>query len=107
MRPELRGRPLVIGGAPEERRLVVECSPEAEKEGVRRGMALREARARCREAIFLEAHPALHRESAERMLDALDLVSPLVEESALGCAYVGLDGLTAGETDRPGLQHLF
>jgi hypothetical protein len=28
-RPELCGRPVVLGGAPEETRAVVECSPEA------------------------------------------------------------------------------
>jgi hypothetical protein len=93
-RPDLRDQPLVIGGAPEDRKVVVECSPEAEREGVRHGMALREARARCRNAAFLEAHPALYRESYGRMLDALESISPLVEESDLGCAYVGLEGLS-------------
>ncbi|MGE3597021.1 MAG: DNA polymerase Y family protein, partial [Dehalococcoidia bacterium] len=91
--PELCGRPVVIGGAPEERKAVVVCSPEAEREGVRRGMPLRQARARCRDAIFLEARPSLYRDHFDRMLDALEQVSPLVEGAGLGRAYVGLDGL--------------
>src|SRR5688572_16751577 len=77
--PELCGRPVVIGGAPEERKAVVVCSPEAEREGVRRGMSLRQARAHCHNAVFLEARPGLYRERFDQMLDALDLVSPLVE----------------------------
>jgi len=97
-RPELCGRPVVLGGAPEETRVVVECSPEAEGQGVRRGMSLREARAFCREALFIEAHPALYRDRYEQMLDALEGISPVVEEAEPGCAYVGLDGLTG----RPG-----
>src|SRR5579885_2184187 len=96
-RPELCVRSLVIGGAAEEARRVVECSPEAEQQGVRRGMPLREARAYCREALFLDARPALYRERHERMLAALEAVSPLVEGAEPGCAYVGLDGL-AGRT---------
>jgi nucleotidyltransferase/DNA polymerase involved in DNA repair len=91
--PELCGRPVVIGGAPEERKAVVVCSPEAEREGVRRGMPLRQARARCRDAIFIEARSSLYRDHFDRMLDALEQVSPLVEGAGLGCAYVGLDGL--------------
>lgn len=92
-RPELCVRSLVIGGAAEEVRSVVECSPEAEQQGVRRGMPLREARAFCREALFLDARPALYRERHERMLAALEAVSPVVEGAEPGCAYVGLDGL--------------
>jgi nucleotidyltransferase/DNA polymerase involved in DNA repair len=92
-RPELCGRPVVIGGAPEERKAVVVCSPEAGREGVRRGMPLRQALARCRDAIFIEARPSLYRDRFDRMLDALEQVSPLVEGAELGCAYIGLDGL--------------
>jgi prepilin signal peptidase PulO-like enzyme (type II secretory pathway) len=42
-RPDLRGRPLVIGGAPEQRKAVLDCSPEAEAQGARPGMPLRQA----------------------------------------------------------------
>src|SRR5581483_3462814 len=66
---------------------------EAEQQGVRRGMPLREARAFCREALFLDARPALYRERHECMLAALDALSPVVEGAEPGCAYVGLDGL--------------
>src|SRR5262245_1121058 len=93
-RPELRGRAVVLGGAPEERKAVVACSPEAEREGVRRGMSLREARAHCRDATFLEARQSLYRERFDRMLDALDGISPVVEGAEPGCAYAGLDGLS-------------
>src|SRR5438477_7538217 len=95
-RPELRGQPVVVGGAPEDRAVVVECSPQAEREGVRRGMPLRSARAHCRGAVFIDAHPAFYRERYDRMLDALqERVSPVVEEADPGCACVGLDGLQA------------
>jgi nucleotidyltransferase/DNA polymerase involved in DNA repair len=93
LRLELLGRPVVIGGAPEERKAVVVCSPEAEREGVRRGMPLREARAHCQDATFIEARPELYRDLFHLMLDALEDVSPVVEGAEIGCAYVGIDGL--------------
>jgi len=96
-RPELRGQPVVIGGAPEERKAVVDCSPRAFREGVRRGMPLREALSRCPEGIFLVARHALYREVAAAMSLALDQVSPLFEPASgstvLGRFFVGLDGL--------------
>jgi nucleotidyltransferase/DNA polymerase involved in DNA repair len=92
-RPELHGRPVILGGAPEERRQVVECSPTAERDGVRRQMSLREALVRCRDAAFLEARPSLYADTAVRMLDALEEVSPIVEGAAPGCAFVDLTGL--------------
>lgn len=92
-RPELRGCPVVLGGAPEERAVVVECTVQAERFGVRRGMALREALARCRDAVFLEAHPTHYAEVFRQMLDTLDRVSPIVEAGAPGTAYLDLTGL--------------
>src|SRR5262249_57502903 len=66
-RPELRGRPIVVGGAPEERKAVVDCSPDARRCGVRRGMPLREALNRCSEAVFLTARPTLYPDVAAAM----------------------------------------
>jgi DNA polymerase-4/protein ImuB len=101
-RPELRGRPVVLGGAPEERKLVVECSPAAARFGIRRDTPLREALTRCRDAVFLESRPRVYIEAFGRMLDALEHVSPVVEGVRLGCAFVDLTGLpgvagTSGE----------
>jgi nucleotidyltransferase/DNA polymerase involved in DNA repair len=93
MRLELRGRPVVLGGAPEERKVVVECSPEAERAGVRRDMSLREALVRCRDAVFLEARPHMYIAAFEQMLNAVEQISPVVEDGAPGCAFLELTGL--------------
>jgi nucleotidyltransferase/DNA polymerase involved in DNA repair len=101
--PEWRDRPVVVGGAPGERPVVVECSVQAERAGVRRGLPLREALARCHDAVVVEARPTRYADEFERMLTALEQVSPVVEGAALGCAFVDLTGLpgvgdAAGET---------
>src|SRR2546425_11135562 len=66
-RPELAGRPVVVGGAPEERKAVLACSAEARARGVRVGIPLRDALARCPEAVLLEARPARSAAPAEAL----------------------------------------
>ncbi|MBI2953276.1 MAG: DNA polymerase Y family protein [Chloroflexi bacterium] len=109
-RPELRAQPVVIGGTPDERKVVLDCSPEAARHGVQIGMPLREALSRCREAAFLDAQHTLYRETAAAIDHALGLISPLVEPACsetfgtsigfgagMGQDFVGLDGLGGDE----------
>lgn len=78
-RPELEGRPLVLGGGPGERRLVQLCSPEAEQAGVQPGLPLREVLALCRDAVILQPDPVRTAEVLEEALSRLERVSPIVE----------------------------
>jgi len=86
-------RPVVIGETPDQRKAVLDCSPEAEAQGTRPGRPLRQALALCRDAIFLPPHPLLYRDVFESVLDVLETFSPEVEEDALGRAYLNADGL--------------
>jgi protein ImuB len=84
-RPELRGAPLVVGGAPHERRTVWDCSPDARRAGVQPGMPLRRALALCHEAVFVEPRPVLYTDTLNAIVEALENVSPHVEPpDALG-----------------------
>jgi DNA polymerase-4 len=53
-RPELAGRPVVIGGRPGGRGMVAAASREARRCGVRVGMALAQAALRCPDGVFLD-----------------------------------------------------
>src|SRR3954452_10483336 len=77
--PAWDGRPLVLGGAPGERQVVQLCSPEAELAGLRPGLPLREVVARCPEAIVVRPDPVRVGAVLERVLTALQRVSPSVE----------------------------
>lgn len=70
-RPELAGRPVVVGGDGDPRRprqVVATASYEARAFGVHAGLPLARARARCPEAVFLASdHPAYDAASAEVM----------------------------------------
>lgn len=53
-RPELAGRPVVIGGRPGSRGMVAAASREARKCGIRVGMPLSQASIRCPDGVFLD-----------------------------------------------------
>jgi DNA polymerase-4/protein ImuB len=100
--PSLCRRPVVIGETPDQRKNVLDCSPEAGLQGVHPGMPLRQALALCRDAVFLPPHPALYREVFDSILKVLEDFSPEVEDSHPGCAYLNADGLALhydGELD--------
>ncbi len=83
----LAGRPVIVY----QRNAVVDASLEAH--GVVRGLPLRQAKALCPHAVFLEANVSLYRDVAGAMLDALERVAPLVEDAELGVAYADISGL--------------
>ncbi len=97
-RPELAGRPVVVGGDgnPHRRRQVVAtASYEARAHGVRSGMSLTEAVRRCPAAVFLPSdHPAYDAASAQVMA-TLRSFPVVVEVWGWDEAFVG------AETDDP------
>src|SRR5438128_1254504 len=93
--PAWDGRPLVLGGAPGERRVVQLCSSEAEAAGVRPGLPLREVVPLCPVAIVLQPDPVRTAAVVETVLADLQRVSPLVEPGDDGYLYLDLRGLRA------------
>ncbi len=91
--PSLRRRQIVIGETPDQRKAVLDCSPEAEAQGVRAGMPLRQALALCREAVFLPPHPSHYSDVFDAMLTTLEDFSPEVEQASSGRAYLNAGGL--------------
>lgn len=94
-RPELDGTPLVLGSPPGARPLVRDATPEAAAHGIRPGLGLREVIALCPEAIILPPHPPREAAVRDRIVAALEALSPLVEPDPAhpGCCYVDLRGL--------------
>lgn len=90
--PSLADRPLIIGDS-DQPKTVLDCSPRAQAAGVRPGMIIRQAMSRCPDAVFLPPDPTHYRDTWESALIALDGISPEVEDSRLGRAYVNIAGL--------------
>src|SRR3972149_3069088 len=89
--PSLRGCPAIVARASGSQKLVLDYSPGLE--GLQRDMPLQEALARHGEVRLLPADVPRYWSVFNGILDALEEKSPLVEGAALGCAYIGLDGL--------------
>src|ERR687895_853098 len=94
-RPELRGRPVVVGGSgdPSQRRAVVAtASYEARAFGIRSGMPLRTAAKRCPDAVFLPADNAHYEEVSEEVMATLrDRPGVVVEVMGWDEAFVGAE----------------
>ncbi len=91
--PELRGRPVVVGGSPFKWRSVVSAaSYEAREYGIHSAMSTKQAYRLCPDAVF--CRPRFHRyEYFSKMVFAiLRKYSPLVEPASIDEAYIDLTG---------------
>jgi DNA polymerase-4 len=91
-RPELRGRPVVVGGRPDQRGVVTAASYEARKFGVHSAMPLRTAGKLCPHAVFLDGHHEKYGEWSDRVATILGKFSPIVEMVSIDEAYLDLAG---------------
>ena len=90
--PSLRGKPVIIGGRPDQRGVVSAASYAARAYGVHSAMPLRNAGRLCPQGIFLEGHPERYREYSQRVKKVLQSFSPLIEMASIDEAYVDLTG---------------
>jgi DNA polymerase IV len=91
-RPELRGKPVVVGGRPDQRGVVSAASYEARKFGIHSAMPLRTAGRLCPHAIFLDGHHERYAEWSDRIATILVKFSPIVEMVSIDEAYLDLAG---------------
>lgn len=91
-RPELRGKPVVVGGRPDQRGVVTAASYEARKYGIQSAMPLRTAGRLCPHAIFLDGHHAKYTLWSDRVASILAQFSPIVEMVSIDEAYLDLAG---------------
>jgi DNA polymerase-4 len=91
--PELRGKPVVVGGNgdPAERAVVATASYEAREFGVQSGMPLRIAAKRCPDAVFLPSDPDAYLEVSARVMAAVRELPVVVEVLGWDEAFVGAE----------------
>ncbi len=91
-RPDLRGKPVVVGGRPDQRGVVSAASYEARKFGIHSAMPLRTAGKLCPHAVFLDGHHAKYSEWSDRIASILARFSPVVEMVSVDEAYLDFSG---------------
>jgi DNA polymerase-4 len=91
--PELRGKPIVVGGDgdPAKRGVVSTASYEARERGVHSGQPLRTARKRCPDCVFLPVDAPAYLEVSARVMDVLRDTGSPVEVLGWDEAFVGVD----------------
>ncbi|MGH2723689.1 MAG: DNA polymerase IV [Actinomycetota bacterium] len=92
-RPELRGKPVVVGGSgdPTQRGVVSTASYEARRFGIHSGMPLRTAARKCPQAVFLPVDAPAYRAASERVMAVLGRFPAVVEVAGWDEAFLEAD----------------
>jgi len=95
-RPELRGRPVIVGGGgPTDRGVVSAASYEARRFGVHSAMPLRRAGRLCPDGVFLPVDGAKYQRVSREVMAILRRYTPLVEPLSIDEAFLDVTGSRA------------
>ena len=97
-RPELRGRPVIVGGPAEARGVVAAASYEARAFGVRSAQPMKTALRRCPQAVRLDPRFARYREVSAQVFACFRAWTPLVEPLSLDEAYLDITAAISERT---------
>jgi DNA polymerase-4 len=88
--PDLAGKPVLVGGRPEERGVVASASYPARAFGIHSAMPMARVLALCPAAVILPARHRRYHEYSQQVMAALHQASPLVEQMSIDEAYLDL-----------------
>jgi len=94
--PELRTKPLIVGGDPHGRGVVATASYEARTFGIHSAMSCAEALRRCPHAVFVRPRHSVYREYSQHVWETVRGVVPTVERTGLDEGYLDV-GEVAGD----------
>jgi DNA polymerase IV (DinB-like DNA polymerase) len=93
--PGLRGRPVVVGADPEGGRgrgVVVACSYEARRFGLKSGMPISQAFRLCPSAVYLRPNWGLYEKTSEEVMSTLKGLAPKFEQASIDEAFLDVSG---------------
>jgi len=94
-RPELIGKPVIIGGSgdPTKRGVASTASYEARKFGIHSAMPLKTAYKLCPHAVFLPVDMEAYSRESERIKNILRRFTPLIEDVGIDEAFLDISGI--------------
>ncbi len=93
--PALAGKPVLVGGRPEQRGVVATASYAARAYGVHSAMPMARALRLCPEAVVLPPRHSLYAEYSRRVMAILRAATPLVEQVSIDEAFLDLTARVA------------
>ncbi|NUN51178.1 MAG: DNA polymerase IV [Planctomycetaceae bacterium] len=91
-RPELVGRPVIVGGSPEKRGVVSAANYVARRYGVHSAMVAATAHRLCPHGVFLYPRIGYYAEVSRRIFEIFERFTPLVEPLSLDEAFLDVAG---------------
>ena len=86
--PSLRGRPLAVGGRPDQRGVIATCNYEARRFGIHSAMATAQAMKLCPELLLIPPNMEKYRIASRQIMEIYRDYTELVEPLSLDEAYL-------------------
>ena len=105
--PELKGKPVIVGGNPDQRGVVSTCSYEARAFGVRSAMPMFMAKKLCPHGIFLPVNMKRYQEMSRQVFKIYQRFTPLIEAVSIDEAYLEVNkgaGIKCGQGIRQAVR---
>jgi len=92
LNPVLKGKPIIVGGKPNQRGVVATASYEARTFGVHSAMPLVTAHKLCPQGIFISGNFNQYREFSRKFMAILNDFSPFIQPMGIDEAYLDVSG---------------